>query len=113
MTESDFALPVPSPSVVFKQLDEGGVLLSTDDEVYFGVNRVGARIWSLLPPNSRTFSEMIAVLAREFANVSIERIRRDTIEFLRELVAAGLATSAAGETPVEGPGHSSSPADAP
>ena len=30
---------LPSPSAIFKELDEGGVLLSTTDEVYFGVMR--------------------------------------------------------------------------
>ena len=39
---ADFPLPHPSPAAIFKELDEGGVLLSTTDEVYFGVNPVGA-----------------------------------------------------------------------
>jgi len=91
MATSDFPLPIPNPRVAFRQLDDGGVLLSTADEVYFGVSAVGARIWSLLPPVTRTFDELCAVLAGEYADVSIERIRRDARAFLDELVAAGLA----------------------
>jgi hypothetical protein len=91
MGTSDFPLPIPNPRVAFRQLDDGGVLLSTADEVYFGVSAVGARIWSLLPPVTRTFDELCAVLAGEYADVSVERIRRDARAFLDELVAAGLA----------------------
>ena len=92
MRNSDFNLPVPSPSVVFKQFEDGGVLLSTRDEVYFGVNAVGARIWSLLPPAAGTFEEMCAILAREYTDVSVERLRRDVRSFLDHLIASGLAT---------------------
>jgi hypothetical protein len=91
MADSDFPLPKPQPTVVFKQLDEGGVLLSTEDEVYFGVNPVGAKIWSLLPPATSTFDEMCAVLGQQYSDVSIERLRRDARAFLTDLVSAGLA----------------------
>lgn len=91
MTRSDFTLPTPRPSVIFKPLDEGGVLLSTTDEVYFGVNRVGANIWSLLPPATTTFEELCQHLAREFSDVAIEQIRTDVGKFLEELVDSGLA----------------------
>jgi hypothetical protein len=92
MRSSDFPLPVPNPRVVLRRLDDGGVLLSSADEAYFGVSAVGARIWALLPPVTRTFEELCSVLAREYADVSIERIRRDARAFLDELVAAGLAS---------------------
>lgn len=78
---------------MFKQFDDGGVLLSTTDEVYFGVNPVGARIWALLPPAARTFDEMCAILAQEYRDVSVERLRRDARAFLDHLVVAGLATA--------------------
>ena len=111
MPTPDSALPIPSPSVVFKQLDEGGVLLSTADEVYFGVNRVGARIWALLPPQTTTFEEMCEKLSHEFTSAAIDRIRRDTREFLRELVAAGLAASPSRDGSGESTGASSSPSE--
>jgi len=61
-----YPLPHPSPSAIFKELDEGGVLLSTTDEVYFGVNPVGARIWALLPPVSHTFGELCSALEQHY-----------------------------------------------
>ena len=100
MTESaalspDFVLPHPSPSAIFKELDEGGVLLSTTDEVYFGVNPVGAKIWSLLPPATRTFGELCATLERQYPDAGSELIRADAQEFLQALIASGLVVTTA------------------
>ncbi len=108
----DFKLPVPSPTVVFKRLDEGGVLLSTSDEVYFGVNPVGARIWSMLPPVTETFEEMCTSLSHEYSDVAPERIRRDAREFIRDIVSAGLASVPPGDGSLESTRTSSSIPDA-
>ncbi len=99
MTESaalqpHYPLPYPSPSAIFKDLDEGGVLLSTTDEVYFGVNPVGARIWALLPPVSKTFGELCRALEQQYPEAGSERIRIDAQEFLEALIASGLAVTA-------------------
>ena len=88
--QPDYLLPHPSPSAIFKELDEGGVLLSTTDEVYFGVNPVGARIWTLLPPVSRTFGELCAALGQQYPDAGSDRIRVDAQEFLEALMASGL-----------------------
>ena len=92
--KADYLLPHPSPSAIFKELDEGGVLLSTTDEVYFGVNPVGARIWSLLPPVSRTFGELCAVLEQQYPDAGSERIRIDVQEFIEALITSGLVVTA-------------------
>ena len=89
----DFPLPQPSPSAIFKELDEGGVLLSTTDEVYFGVNPVGARIWSLLPPTTRTFGELCVALEKTYPDAPADLIRADAQEFLEALLASGLAVA--------------------
>jgi hypothetical protein len=86
----DSLLPWPSPSAIFKELTEGGVLLSTTDEVYFGVNPVGAKIWSLLPPTSRTFGGLCAELERSYPDVDPLRLRADAREFIESLLASGL-----------------------
>ncbi|MEP7343970.1 MAG: PqqD family protein [Gemmatimonadaceae bacterium] len=87
-------LPNPSPSAIFKPLAEGGVLFSTDTEVYFGVNIIGARIWELLPPATRTFDELCAVLAAQYSDVSSAQIQKDVRKFLDDLVENGLVVSA-------------------
>lgn len=90
---ADFLLPHPSPSAIYKELDEGGVLLSTADEVYFGVNPVGAKIWSLLPPNSTTFGELCGALQRQYPDAPGDRIKIDVQEFLQALIESGLVVS--------------------
>jgi hypothetical protein len=89
-----YPLPHPSPSAIFKELDEGGVLLSTTDEVYFGVNPVGARIWALLPPVSHTFGELCSALEQHYPDAGPHRIRADAQEFLEALIASGLVVTA-------------------
>ena len=86
------ALPTPAPNVIFRRLPEGGVIYSTSSEIYFGLNDVGARIWELLPPASRTFAEMCAALERAFPDATIALIRRDVTRYLDELVANALVT---------------------
>jgi hypothetical protein len=43
-------LPIPNPDVIHKTVADGAVLLSTKDEVYYGLNSVGTCIWEHLPP---------------------------------------------------------------
>ena len=43
-------LPRPHPGVLFKTVSDGAVLLHVEEEIYFGLNDVGTRIWQLLPP---------------------------------------------------------------
>lgn len=86
-------LPRPSESAIFRSLPEGGVLFSTTSEVYFGVNTVGARIWEMLPPVTRTFEELCALLVAEYSDVSAEVIRSDARRFVEQLTANGLAVA--------------------
>ncbi len=99
MDHQNAHLPSPSPSAIFKPLAEGGVLFSTDTEVYFGVNVIGARIWELLPPATGTFDELCAVLASQYSDVSPAQIRKDVRKFLDDLVENGLVVSAPSNAP--------------
>jgi hypothetical protein len=92
-------LPVPAPSAVFRKLPEGGVLFSTETEVYFGVGVVGAAIWELLPPVTKTVEEMVATLSAKYRDVSASQIRADCDRFLEELVSNGLVTHVQAPTP--------------
>lgn len=83
-------LPVPASGAIFKALDEGGVLFSTDSEVYFGVNVIGAQIWELLG-QSTTLDQMCRTLAARYSDVSEAQIRGDVVKFLNDLVENGLA----------------------
>jgi hypothetical protein len=80
------SLPAPLPGSIFRKLPEGGVIFSTDTEVYFGVTAVGARIWELLPPATGTLDEMVAILASEYNDVDVSKIRTDVERFIAELL---------------------------
>ena len=83
-------LPTRNPKVIFKALATGAVLYSTDDEVYFGLNPVGVRVWELLPPVHQTLDEVCRVLASEYPDAGEDVIRTDVSELLDELVKLGL-----------------------
>jgi hypothetical protein len=90
MAHQNSTLPSPVAGAIFRKLPEGGVLFSTDSEVYFGVGAVGARIWELLPPQTRTIDEMVAILASQYNDVPASQIRADVERFLSELLTNGL-----------------------
>jgi hypothetical protein len=78
-------LPVPNSKVLFKPMSDGAVLFSTDNEVYFGLNSVGARVWELLPPVCSTFEELCTRLASEYPEVARHVIETDVKELLTDL----------------------------
>ena len=96
MFSNESVLPHPSPVAIFQRLEDGAVLFSTRDEVYFGVNAVGARIWELLPPACETFGALCATLGSHYPDVAERQIRADAQAFLEELLRSGLAISADG-----------------
>lgn len=87
-------LPTRNPNVIFKTLATGAVLYSTAEEVYFGLNSVGVRIWELLPPVQNTLDDLCAVLYSEYPDVDVQVIRADVVEVLEELTKLGLVRPA-------------------
>jgi Coenzyme PQQ synthesis protein D (PqqD) len=87
-------LPRKSPTVVFKEMDQGGVLFCSRTEVYFGVNEVGRAIWNQLSDVGGSFEGLLDALLTMFPDVSREELAADVREFLNalkenELVAEG------------------------
>ena len=83
---------------MFRRLQEGGVLYSTETEVYFGVGNVGAHIWEFLPPETRSFGELVARLSTIYRDVTPTQIRADVERFIAELLEnAGVPKKAIGE----------------
>lgn len=91
-------LPEPAPTTIFKRLEEGGVLFSTESEGYFGINAVGARIWELLTV-SASFEQMCDELAAVYHDVGLDEIKRDVASFLDDLIASGLVVSQPAKSP--------------
>jgi len=89
-------LPVPDRDVIYKAVDSGAVLLSTKEEVYYGLNAVGGYIWEHLPPVLETLDELSASLSALYPEVPVETIRADASELLDDLLAASLVHLPAG-----------------
>ncbi len=83
-------LPSPHPEVIYKSVSEGAVLFHTGQEVYFGLNSVGAKIWELLPPRCSTWEELITALQQQYPEVDESTLRQDAGELLEELAVEGL-----------------------
>ena len=77
------------PRVVWRELGGEAVLLDLDGELYFGLDEVGTRVWTLIE-EPRPLGEIHAVLLAEYA-VGAEELWRDLRELAERLVAAGLA----------------------
>jgi hypothetical protein len=86
----DAMLPTPSENVIFRELADGGVLFHSAQEVYFGLNQVGVRVWRLLPPQCGSLDELCAELGRAYPDVPSDIIRADVEELLADLVEHGL-----------------------
>lgn len=92
-------LPVASPHVIFRQLSDGAVLFSSSDEVYYGLNEVGAKIWTLLPPVSGSMDELCAAVAACYPGTDAAVIRSDIEELIAELLAHRLLIPNGGTHP--------------
>jgi len=80
-----------SPEFADFAVDRAAVILNAEQHAYFGVNRVGARIWGLLE-TPRTVTELIRILLGEFA-IEESVCRRETEAFLRQLLDRQLVRS--------------------
>jgi hypothetical protein len=94
-------LPVANPKVIYKALSDGAVLFSTEEEVYFGLNAVGARVWELLPPVTSTLDELCATIAAQYSDVDPSVIRADVTELIAELQSHRLVIPQQPEQPDE------------
>ena len=78
-------LPVPSPTVLFKELEEGAVLFCSRTEVYFGLNPVGVLIWNALSDGPRTLDALVDALEVRYPEQDPEVLRADAREFVEAL----------------------------
>jgi hypothetical protein len=72
-----------NPSMVFNKIDDEVVMLSIENNEYYGLNAIGSRIWeSIAQPI--VFSALVDQLLAEF-DVNREQCEHDVIEFLTKL----------------------------
>lgn len=83
-------LPSANPAVLFQRLDDGAVLFSPTSEQYFGLNEVGARIWTLLPPVTTSLDQLVQRLADTYPEAPVATMRADAEQLLGSLLEADL-----------------------
>jgi hypothetical protein len=85
---STSSIVVAAKDQVSSDLGEEVAILNLKNGVYYGLDAVGARIWSLIQ-EPRTVNEILDVLLDEY-EVEPERCERDLLTLLEELVAENL-----------------------
>ena len=86
-----------SPEQVSCPLGDEAAILNLKNTVYYGLNPVGARVWTLLQQQPRTIGELRDVLVDEY-DVDTRRCEADLLELLDKMRSEGLiqVRSAAG-----------------
>ncbi|HXQ27320.1 MAG TPA: PqqD family protein [Candidatus Acidoferrales bacterium] len=89
------SIVIAAPEQVSCPLGEEAAILNLKNTVYYGLNPVGARVWSLLQ-KPRSVGELRDALLDEY-DVEAERCERDLLDLLETMRGEGLiqVTSAA------------------
>ena len=70
-------------NLLFNEIDDEVVMLSIENSEYYGMDKVGSRIWQLLE-KPMPFKELIESLMEEYA-VTEEQCKEDSVTFLEQL----------------------------
>lgn len=76
--------------LLFNEIDGEVVMLSVENSEYYGMDKVGSRIWELLEQPLR-FSELVDKLMVEY-EVTEQQCTVDTLAFLKKLLDIKLIT---------------------
>ena len=79
-----------SEDVLFQELQGDAVLLDLKTGVYFGLDKVGTRIWHLLGEQP-TVSGVISTMTQEY-DVAEDRCSQDVVDLVGRLQEQGLLT---------------------
>ncbi|MEI6105064.1 MAG: SynChlorMet cassette protein ScmD [Methanothrix sp.] len=82
--------PIANPLVVFREeFDDWAILFDPESGKAFGINPIGARIWSKLD-GKHDLSEIVQHIQNFFDNVSLD-VEAHVGKFINDLVKNGLA----------------------
>ena len=101
MTFTRESCVVVSDEQVSTTLGDEAVILGMRDGVYYGLDVVGARIWTLLA-TPRRVSDIVRAVSQEF-DVSTEQCERDVFALLESLSDRELIREHRGESDVSLP----------
>ena len=72
------------PNLLFNVIDDEVVMLSIENSEYYGMEKVGSRIWELLE-KPLSFGELVEYLMDEY-DITKEKCIEDSVSFLEDLV---------------------------
>ncbi len=75
-------------TVLFRQLEDESVLLHLNKEMYYGLDDVGTRMWTVLA-ESESIREAFDVLAAEY-DIEPDALEKDLIGLIENLINKGL-----------------------
>jgi len=84
-------------NVVCRNLAGESVLLNLDTGTYFGLDAVGTHLWNLVAEHGLTALAIDTLLAEY--DVDASRLRKDVTALIDQLLAKGLLTTDAEQTP--------------
>lgn len=79
---------IVSPDVLSQEVDGETVLLDMQGESYFGLNKVGTRVWQLLQQQQESL-QVYNTIKKEY-NVDAEQLKNDIQSILEDLLLEGL-----------------------
>lgn len=80
-----------SPDVLFQELQGDAVLLDMKSGVYFGLDRIGTRMWQLMG-EPKPLSAVVEAVMNEF-EVSQSRCTEDVLDLAKKLAEQGLLSA--------------------
>jgi hypothetical protein len=83
----------PRPDVIFRTVGAESILLNLDGGLYYGLDEVGTRVWTLLADLSG--EEVCQRLVQEF-EVTIDQARTDVAALIDQLLERGLLAESEG-----------------
>jgi hypothetical protein len=79
---------VVTPDTLINVIEGESVLLNLKSESYFGLDKVGTRMWTLLTTSDSIQSAYEALL--DEYDIGAERLREDVCDLIEKLIANGL-----------------------
>ena len=82
------SVAVRNETMIFTDLDDVVVMMDADQGLYYELDSVGARIWSLLE-TARPVAQLCDVLVEEY-DVAPDACHRDVLDFLARAAELGI-----------------------
>lgn len=74
-----------NPDVAFTQIDDDLVMMGPKDSLFYGVNAMGAKIWSLLECKTLSLSDICELIQQDFEVTEAECVN-DSMQFVQAMV---------------------------